>query len=204
MKMLKRKLIGVPVWAVALMLIVGTVAGAGIWILTVNVPVEADEPVDIYFSDELMIQADDQDDQWYGPVRLRDTTTTGAVDMTYGTYNVYVRADNPSEDDGGRDIELTTEIQAYDDADEETNDIGFVLIEEEIVDPQDVTWQWDTGERTHAEYNDDTIEIDWGSIDFSETVDAGEEPEHTVIYVGAEDVDVNDYNIEWTLTETDI
>ncbi len=189
-----RKLKGIPVWAIAMLLIIGTVAGAGIWILTVNVPVEYYEPVEIYYGSE------DMETEWFGPIPLRDTRTTDATDLTYGTMHDYIRAVNPV---GGKpSVNLTVEIQAYDGTDVATMDIGFVAIPDERVDPQNVTWTYVGGNRDVAHYNGVDYDVVWGSINITETLTENSEQIYTVINVGADGVNVNGYEIVWSLFDS--
>ncbi len=189
-----RKLRGIPVWAIAAVLILGTVAGAGIWILTVNVPVEYYNPVEIYYGSE------DMETEWFGPIPLRDTRTTDATDLTYGTMHDYIRAYNPV---GGKlSVELTVNIQAYNETGEETMDIGFVAIPDERVDPRDVTWTYVGGDRSVAHYDGMDYDVVWGSLDIIETLTEDSEQIYTVINVVANGVDVDGYEIVWSLFDS--
>ncbi len=190
-----RKLKGIPVWAIAMILIIGTVAGAGIWILTVNVPVEYYEPVEIYYGSE------DMATEWFGPIPLRDTRTTDATDLTYGTMHDYIRAVNPV---GGKtSVNLTVEIQAYDNTNGTTTDIGFVAIPGERVDPQNVTWTYDgSGNREIAHYNGVDYNVTWGSIDITETLLENSEQVYTVINIVGYGINVDGYDIVWTLYDS--
>lgn len=200
---------GIPVWAVALMLVIGTVAGAAIWILTVEVPVEYDEPVDVYYSSEDMIDGRNTtvpqgDADWVGPLNLRETRRTNPSDLTYGTLHDYLRAENPSN--GKNPANLTVEIQAYNDTDAETEEIGFVVINETLAGPQDIdNWQYTNENRTAAVYNGTTYPVEYGYTQFNHSLNQGEMVNYTVINVVAEyddagnNVNVNGYEIVWDL-----
>ncbi len=191
---MKSKLKGIPVWFLAALLIAGTVAGAGIWILTVEVPVEYHQPVDIYYGSE------DMETEWFGPIPLRDTRETDATDLTYGTLHDYIRAVNP--EDGKPSVDLTVQIQAYDDGEEETEDIGFVAIPDERVDPQDVSWNYDNGERVSAVYDGTSYDVEWGFLEITETLEEDSEQIYTVINVGSNGVNLDGYEIVWTLYDS--
>ena len=198
MKNFKRKLLGIPVWVVALMLVVGSVAGASIWILTVNVPVDYSEPVEVYYNSEDM-------DSEVGPLPLRETRTTDATDLTYGTLHDYVRVVNPAN--GKTSLELTVQITAYESSSHSTqsSDIGFVYFQGEV-DPQDVSWSYDstTGDRISATYSGTTRDVSYGSLSFTHTFSQGEEVTYTVINVQASGVDVSGCEIVWNLSETSV
>ncbi len=220
-----KKLKGIPVWFIAALLIAGTVAGAGLWILTVEVPVDYDEPVKVYYSSEDMIENDvpDNEEDWFGPLQLRDTRTTDPTDLTYGTLHDYVRAEKPEE---GKDpVELTVEIQAYDDdgniLDTDTEgyaDIGFVVIpaDDEInedpvglLGPREISWEYDqdTGNRDAVLVNGEQYDVEWGFTEITRELGQNDEFEYTVISVVAEEVDespvdVQDYEIVWELYDS--
>lgn len=194
---------GIPVWAVALILIIGTVVGAGIWILTVNVPVEYYEPVDVYYSSEDMIPGDTpQSGEWYGPLQLRDTRTTDATDLTYGTLHDYINATNPA---GGKDpVNLTMDIQAYNGTGAATTDIGFVVIPD-LVGPRDITWNYEADDnRSAAVYNTNTYNVTWGNVQINETLNINTGATYTVINVVRNSVNVNGYEIVWELSDTTV
>ncbi|MFO7991312.1 MAG: hypothetical protein R6U61_03340 [Thermoplasmata archaeon] len=193
---------GIPVWAVALILIIGTVAGAGIWILTVNVPVEYYEPVQVYYSSEDMVPGDTpQPGEWYGPLQLRDSRTTDATELTYGTLHDYIRAVNPAE---GKDpVNLTVDIQAYNTTGDPTNDIGFVVIPE-LAGPRDITWTYSGADRSSATFNGTTYPVQWGNTQINETLAANSEYTYTVIDVVADGVNVDTYEIVWELSDTTV
>ncbi len=197
------KLKKMPVWLIALILVSGTALGAGIWILTVNVPVEYHEPVQVYYSSEDMIPGDvpEEMEEWYGPVRLRDTRTTDATDLSYGTMHDYVRVENPID---GKDlVNLTLVITAYDENTVSTDDIGFVVIPG-LVGPREIAWEWDNGDRTEAEVNGDTYDVIWETVDIEETLIPEDEVEYTVINVAADGADVDGYTIVWELSDTTV
>jgi len=207
MKKFGRKLKRMPVWAVALILIFGTVAGAGIWILTVNVPVEYHEPVQVYYSSEDMVPGDTpstypESAEWYGPIQLRDQRTTSATELTYGTLHDFINATNPA---GGKNpVNLTVEIDAYNTTDGATTDIGFVVIPG-LVGPRNITWTYDgTGNRTSATYGATTYNVEWGNTTINESLTPGEGATYTVINVGKDTVNIQGYEIVWELYDTTV
>jgi len=202
-----RKLKGIPVYAIVLILVSGTALGAGIWFLTVDVPVDYDEPVEVYMWNE----RDDTETQFGGEgadFRLRDRHEhEEELDMTYETFHQYVKLENPN--DGKENLEVTVSLEAQDTDGEATEDIGFVVLEGDV-DPLDIDdWEWDEPDNWRASY-DDT----WNDVVREETeitFDLDEPPEeqtYTVIYTNREQdedgdpIDVDGYNIEWFFEDT--
>ena len=180
---MKTKMKGIPIYLIALVLIVGAVAGAGIWFLTVNVPVEYYNPVNITLYSER-----DTGSQYGVGVdfSLRDTHThSDDIDMTYSTFHQYVTFANPV---GGKPaLEIDVAITALDSAEVETDTIGFVIINEEEVDPQDVTWNYHAfdGNRVSAVYDGTTYTVSWGNDNRLSTgaISPDSSDHWTVIYI---------------------
>jgi len=222
-----RKLKGIPVYAIVLILVSGTALGAGIWFLTVDVPVDYDEPVEITMYDER--QYTDVPDAAYqyggtdADFRFRDRHTHEVdgdadtdADMTYETFHQHIEFDNP-----GEQKEIRVSIQAYDAAGDVTTDIGLVWVADEYeaggttysishpVQPEEVTWNYDEGDpsadRVSAELLDpeqiDPIDVE-DSLERDITVETDTPIEFTVIYSlrlddTGDPIDVTDYTIEW-------
>ena len=205
-----RKLKGIPVYVMALILVSGTVLGAGIWFLTVDVPVDYDEPVEITMYDERQYTEVPDAAYQYGGTnadfRLRDRHThevdgDGAdtdADMTYETFHQHIEFDNP-----GGQKEIRVSIQAYDAAGDITTDIGLVWIPNEIeddsgatyepnpVEPSEITWNYvnndPSDDRESAEFVEyDAITIEpipvEDSLSRDITVETNTPIEFTVIY----------------------
>ena len=206
---MKTKMKGIPIYLIALVLIVGAVAGAGIWFLTVNIPVEYDEPVLI----TLYSEADTGAEYGVGvEFSLRDTYTHGQnIDMTYSTFHQYVNFSNPAGGKAGLNIDVT--LTAFDGAEEQTTTLGFVIIDSSEVDPRDVTWVYDgQGNREQAIVdNVGTYPVTWGSDVLSvedlatDTIDRW-----TVIYVIREfndsgspyfPIDFEAVNVSWEFVD---
>ncbi len=206
-----RKLKGIPVYVMALILVSGTVLGAGVWFLTVDVPVEYDEPVEVYMWNE----RDDTETQYGGTgadFRLRDRHEhVEELDMTYETFHQHVRLENPA--DGKQDLEVTVSLSVEPD-NGDADDIGIVVFEGEV-DPVEVSWEYDDHEdmedwRASPEGQDSQV-VERGSATIPfENLDhdgGGADETFTVIYTNREDteqgdpVDVSNYNIEWFFEE---
>ena len=197
-----RKLKGIPVYVMALILVSGTVLGAGIWFLTVDVPVDYSDPVEITMYSERdaegQIYPDDTEE-----MRLRTTNEhTQPADLVYETYHQHITFDNP---DTGRDhVEILVSLEAQDNGGSLTNDIGFAVFEGEIR-PEDVTWEYD-GEG--EEWEADGEEIDRETTEFSLSLDGDDEHTWTVVYTNrdrtgeGDPYDVDGYTIEWFFEDT--
>ncbi len=170
-----RKLKGIPVYAIVLILVSGTALGAGIWFLTVDVPVDYDEPVEITMYDER------DGEETY--VQLRDTHEyeDGPVDMTYQSFYQYVEFDNPSEGITDLEIEVSLSVEGT----TEENPIGFAVFNEEEIDPQDVEWTEDGDVPDTATYTEtgEEVDVEWDTDTFTtEPISTPGQDYWTVIY----------------------
>jgi len=190
----------------------GTVLGAGVWFLTVDVPVDYDEPVEITMYSE----TDDTGSQYGGATgadfRLRDRHTHEQnADLTYESFHQYITFDNPT--DGKDNLEVTVSLTVQD-LDGSENDIGFAIFEGEV-NPVDVEWTFveptDAPDYWQASYGVTDYEVQRETDDFTRTLpaDDGEDTTVTVIYTNrnrdSEDGDpynVDGANIEWFFEDT--
>ncbi len=217
------KLKGVPVYLVALVLVVGSVAGAGIWFLTVDVPVDYVEPLNVNMTSEEngLVQ--------YGVFKggnsnfkLRDTHThTQNANLTYSTYHQYVNFSNPS---GGKDnLHLRVKINVS----SSTNDLGFVVFNKskygagepapltdhnKTIEPKNVTWNYYPNDyvRKNASYSNEPNAANYtiynDSVEFEITdLDTGQYWNRTIIYVVPDTksapTNLDTFEITWTFTD---
>jgi len=175
-----RGLKNAAVWLMAIVLIFGVVAGAGIWLLNVEVPIEYDQPYVISMS-----QNETGDYNWR-ELPVRDTTTTDTADfgatLPSVSYNQYVKIENP---EGGADVNVTAEINEPSDF---SDDMGFTILSG-IVEPTEVP--------------NGTGVDSWGSITHSVLVPKGETLNFTVIYTLSKNVTASsDQVVTWGFSES--
>jgi len=172
-------------YIIPVILVIGVVAGAGIWLLNVEVPIEYDQPYTIYMS-EREIDEEDEDEYEWRQLPFKDTTTTERADFSdtgwNQQYHQYVRIDNP---DGGTISNVVAEIEAPEGF--EDGDMGFTVLDG-IVEPGET----------------DGIVDEYDSTTHNEIVDAGETVEFTVIYT-LDDAPEDDgtHDVIWDFYEGD-
>lgn len=165
---------------IAALLVVGVLAGAGIWLLTVDVPVDIDEPYTIYMSDEERLG---ENEGWepleFKESHVREETANFSASGSKVLYHQYVRIDNPEE---GSPVSLTINVTPP------FEEMGFTVLDG-IVHPGEA-------EREQVQ--------EWGSIEIEREVWDNETVEFTVIYTlgtGAPASDGNGYEIIWDFYE---
>ncbi len=177
----KQKFKGAAVWFIASTLVIGTVLGAGIWLLNVEVPIRYDQPYIISMSDEERLP------EWE-TLRFKDTIVTQEADFSYsglGTqYHQYVSIENP---EGGANVNIMidiTEPASFDD------DMGFTILPG-IVEP--------------GEADNESVE-EWGSISHNEILAADQTVEFTAIYTLSTGVPEDDgtHSITWEFREGEV
>jgi len=155
----------IPVLVIAVVLTVGVVYGAGVWIFNTGIPVAYQNPITIEMSDEIQIE---ESDQWQ-TVEFRDTTEREHdADFSHTEpphqFYTYVSISNV---DGSEDVTVRTEVEKPEDFG--TEEMGFT-VRAGIVDPGLID------------------EVDeWGSITNETTVEHGEERSLTVVYTLSDD-----------------
>lgn len=184
-----------------LVLISGTVLGAGIWFLTVDVPVDYDEPVLVTLYSET-----DDDGTTYGDgeFHLRDSHEhEHEADLTYESFHQYIEIDNP--EDGKDDVTIEIDVTAYDDGDSETDEIAFVVLEGEV-GPEDIEeWSWDSEYDWRVKYEETHYSVQRESLDEPIEIEltGGDDETRTVVYTNRNEeenespYDVDGYVIEW-------
>ena len=155
----------IPVLIMAVVLVVGVVYGAGVWIFNTGIPVDYHNPITIEMSDEIQIE---ETDQWQ-TVKFRDTTErehNADFSHTDPPHQFYTYV-NFSNVDGSGDITIQTEVEKPEDFG--TEEMGFT-IRVGIVEPSFID------------------EVDeWDSITNETTVEQGEERFLTVVYTLSDD-----------------
>lgn len=168
------------VYLIPVILVVGVVAGAGIWLLNVEVPVEYDEPYKISMS-----QNEIGPDYEWETLQFRESSTTNTAyfnDTGSGLlYHQYVKIENPT---GGANVNIIAEIKEPAGFNDQ---MGFTVLNG-IVEP---------GEAGEAEVEQ------WGNINTGDIpVAAGETKKITVIYTLGNDVPAsNSYSVNWDFSE---
>jgi len=156
----------IPVLIIAVVLTVGVVYGAGVWIFNTGIPVDYQNPITIEMSDEIRIE-DTGEEQWQ-TVKFRDTTKREhEADFSYNDpphqFYTYV---NISNVDGSQEITVQTEVEEPDNFD---GNMGFTvrggIVEPGLIDEVD----------------------EWDSITNETTVEQGEERFLTVVYTLSDD-----------------
>lgn len=186
----------IPVWFVILLLIVGAIAAAGVWMLRIESPGTYDEPFTVEYKDEL------DENEWEKVNEFPNQVETDPVDLTYGTFHNYVRLTSERR----RPVLLNATFLAKTGGDLQPEDVGFVLLEG-IVEPERI--QWDSTERLSVQGPNDnrTAEIDWRYTQENITLEKGEPQEYTVIAVLSNnaplDTGANDLLINWQFRRTE-
>lgn len=165
-----------PAVIVGLILVVGAVAGAGIWLIDSGVPVNYDEPLSIRMSDE------ERYDEWQN-ISFKSTTTRPEANFSASQpqdhYYTYFELDNPGVDN------VKIEVA---EPDGWNNEMNFTVIEG-IVDP---------GEEGNA------VADGTGSVTYKTEVSA-ETRLFTVIYELDEEAPASDnYEVDWEFSENGI
>lgn len=167
------------VWLMAIVLIVSVVAGAGIWILSVEVPIEYEEPYKIYMSNEEVYPSWDL-------LPFKDTTVTQTANFSHSgssiQYHTYVNIENPA---GTSDVRITVEIEEPEAFNDE---MGFTVL---------------NGTVSPSEIGNATVDS-WGSITHGVPVYAGDTENFTVVYTLASSVPAsNGHTVTWHFYEED-
>jgi len=157
----------IPVLIIAVVLTVGVVYGAGVWIFNTGIPVDYQNPITIEMSDEIQIE-DIEGEQWQ-TINFRDTTEREhEADFSYSDpphqFYTYVSLSNV---DGGENITIQIEVEKPEDFGAE--EMGFTvrggIVEPGLIDEVD----------------------EWDSITNETTVEQGEERFLTVVYTLSDD-----------------
>jgi len=167
------------VYLIPVILVVGVVAGAGIWLLNVEVPVEYDEPYKISMS-----QNEIGPDYEWETLQFRESSTTNTAyfnDTGSGLlYHQYVKIENPT---GGANVNVIAEIKEPAGFNDQ---MGFTVLNG-IVEPGEASEEVEQ----------------WGNINTGDIpVAAGETKKITVIYTLGNDVPAsNSYSVNWDFSE---
>ena len=163
-----------PAIIIALVLIVGVVYGAAIWIMDTEVSVDYHEAITIRMSDE------ERHPEWEN-ITHRETTRIDEGNFSdsdpIDEYYAYAHLNNT---DRGQEVNISVEIEEPEEFDDE---MGFTILEG-IVDPD----------------NDENFTVDeWGSITHQVNLSAEEENFFTVVYTLSEELEtkLNDRYVEW-------
>jgi len=177
----------VPAVFMAAVLVVGVAAGAGVWLLNVEVPIEYDEPYTIYMSEREIDEEDEEEYEWK-QLPFKDTTEHATADFSETgwnqQYHQYVRIENP---EGGTISNVVAEIEAPEGF--EDGDMGFTVLDG-IVEPGET----------------DGIVDEYDSTTHNEIVEAGETVEFTVIYTlddAPEEEGDGQHDVIWDFYEGD-
>lgn len=166
-------------YALTLILIVGVAAGAGIWLMNVNVPIDYNQPYVISMSQ------DEEAGYDWNELPFRETTELSLANFSStGSglfYHQYVRIVNPANGVATVNVQFNvTEPSGFSD------DMGFIFFDG-IVEPGD-----------EGEEEVDT----WGTYGNNVTVNAGETVFFTIMYILGPDVPVsNDHIVTWTFRD---
>ncbi len=163
-----------PAIIIALVLIVGVVYGAAIWIMDTEVSVDYHEAINIQMSDE------ERHPEWEN-ITLRDTTKIHEADFNHSEpidqYYTYAFLNNTHSE---RDVNISYEIEEPEDF---NNEMGFTILEG-IVDPG----------------ADEEFDVEeWGEISDIANISAQDEEFFTVVYTLSEDLEteLNEHNVKW-------
>ncbi|MGM0509737.1 MAG: hypothetical protein ACQESD_01230 [Thermoplasmatota archaeon] len=174
-----------------MILIVGTVAAVGLWMLRIEAPVEYEEPFVVEYSDEL------NQGKWQTIRSFPHEQEKGSIDLTYRTFHDYFRISY----DGRKPVQLNATITADMARDFELQDIGFAIFEG-IARPDEVTWHNNT-----PSYHGNQVEINWGFYTQEIDLDSNETEEFTVINVLSNDAPLStgedDLSITWDFYRSD-
>jgi len=172
----------IPVLIVAVVLTVGVVYGAGVWIFNTGIPVDYQNPITIEMSDEIQIE-ETGEEQWQ-TVKFRDTTERkNDANFSYNDpphqFYTYVNLSNVA---GSENITIRTEVEKPEDFG--TEEMGFTvrggIVEPGLIDEVD----------------------EWDSITNETTVEQGEERFLTVVYTLSDDIpDQPDDPVLWNFRD---
>ncbi len=192
MKSFVDKLKEIPIWSIAIVLIVGTVAAAGLWILSIEAPVTYEEPITIEYSDEMRY------DEWEIITEFPHIAETEPKDLTYRTFHDYFRVNY----EGRRPVHINATFSADLRGDIEPEHVGFVVLEG-IVHPEEVTW-----EDNLVIHEGREVELRWGFQEENITLEKDDAQNYTIINVLSNDVplnsDNNDIRILWEFRRGDV
>jgi len=187
-----------PVWFVILLLIVGAVAVAGVWMLGIESPVTYDEPFTVEYRGEL-----DEEDEWEEVTEFPDQIETDPIDLTYGTFHNYVRLTSEKR----RPVSLNARFFADTNGYLQPQHVGFVLLEG-VVDPQEIEWNSTESFTIQGRQDNISAEIEWGFYQENITLEMEEPQDYTIITVLSNDAPVdteeNDLDINWAFRRGEI
>jgi len=193
MKSFVERLKEIPIWVIAIVLVSGTVAAAGIWLTQVETPVTYGEPFIVEYSDE-------KTDSWERLESLppENTVIKNEIDLTYRTFHDFFRVTY----EGRRSVKLNVTFFANRDNQLEREHVGFVVLEG-IIHPEEIGWN-----ESSAVYQNQTIDINWGLYDEGITLEAHETQNYTVINVLSNNAPVmnteNDLSINWQFRRAEV
>ncbi len=175
-------------WVVVIVLIVGTVVAAGIWLATVGSPATY-EPFVVEYADEEKLD----NGEWESITDFPYVHEKDPIDLTYGTFHEYIRIEHTGE----KPVNVSVEIGPDND---ENNDLfRFVLIED-FVEPQRVSWDEN---RSVAIVNEENYTAETGEYEEEFRLEE-DDKEFTLINIYQQneepetmDVDGNDVNVVW-------
>ncbi len=173
----KNKIKGAAVWFIALTLVIGTVLGAGLWLLNVQVPIRYEEPYRIDMSNEEIYPT-------WNELPFKNTVVTEEANFSYSgyefEYHTYVRIVNPANTSDVRIKVNIEEPAAFND------NMGFTVLDGIVAPP----------------YANTTVD-EWGNISFGVPVPAGNTVEFTVIYTLSGAPPSNGHVVTWEFIEED-
>ncbi len=185
MNPLTLKIKAIPVWLIVLILVVGTVAAAGLWMLSVDAPVRYEEPFTVEYSDELRM------DEWEVITDFPYVSERGARDLTYRTFHDYFRISY----EGRRPVHLNATFLVDARGDLEPYHVGFAVLEG-VNSPDEITWDGNT-----AINGNRSADIRWGVHEENITLEANDTRDYTIINVLSNDAPLytenDDLNIIW-------
>ena len=163
------------VYMVGIILIASVVAGAGLWLLNVQVPIRYEEPYRISMSNEEIYPT-------WNLLPFKNTVVTEEADFSYSgyawEYHTYVSIENPADTSDVRIQVTIEEPEAF------NNNMGFTVLDGIIEPPYE-----------------HTAVDEWGTITFGVPVAAGNTVEFTVIYTLQDPPESNDHFVTWEFLE---
>jgi len=185
MKSFVDKLRKTPIWVVAILLVVGTVLAAGIWLATVGSPATYGEPFVVEYSDETRFNAEREEGEWENIKDFPYVHQKDPIDLTYNRFHEYIRVQHTGRDPINISMEIIPEGV------DNNHQLGFVMIEG-FIGPEEISWEEINENRT-----------DDGNTDFREDLRLEEnEKEFTIIniYDRNEDLELNSPSIDEDVT----
>ncbi len=191
MELPEDKLKIIPIWFVAMILLIGAVGASGLWMMGFDFSPKYGEPLVIRYNDEL------KNDDWVNITEFPTETTSDPINLTYGTYHNYIQITHT----GDRGVNITASFEPVVEGGVHPKQVGFVLLKG-IVEPERARWEGDT-----IRYGSRRAKVKWGELEKTLTLESGETANYTLVHVLKENASIDpgkeDLRISWNFIRND-